>query len=100
LTPKPTFKRCSKKCNKRPTTTQRKSQKLARIILWGYALDPEPLKEAGFNFNPAWLESLGRAQELARNSGGAYRRRYVNMVAYPTLIPLTGEVHTFGKPRN
>jgi hypothetical protein len=74
--------------------------KTARIILWGYALDPEPLKEAGFNFNPAWLESLGKAQELARNSGGAYRRRYVNMVAYPTLIPLTGEVHTFGKPRN
>jgi hypothetical protein len=74
--------------------------KTARIILWGYALDPEPLKEAGFNFNPAWLESLGKAQELARNSGGAYRRRYVNMVAYPILIPLTGEVHTFGKLRN
>jgi hypothetical protein len=74
--------------------------KTARIILWGYALDPNPLKEAGFNSNPAWLESLGKAQELARNSGGAYRRRYVNMVAYPTLIPLTGEVHTFGKPRN
>jgi hypothetical protein len=74
--------------------------KTARIILWGYALDPEPLKEAGFNFNPAWLESLGRAQEQARNAGGAYRRRYVNMVAYPTLIPLTGEVQTFGKPRN
>jgi hypothetical protein len=75
-------------------------QTVARIIVWGYALDPEPLKEAGFNSNPAWLESLGKAQELARNSGGAYRRRYVNMVAYPTLIPLTGEVHTFGKPRN
>jgi hypothetical protein len=74
--------------------------KTARIILWGYALDPEPLKEAGFNFNPAWLESLGRAQEQARNAGGAYRRRYVNMVAYPILIPLTGEVHTFGKLRN
>jgi hypothetical protein len=73
---------------------------IARIILWGYALDPNPLKEAGFNSNPAWLESLGKAQELARNAGGAYRRRYVNMVAYPTLIPLTGEVHTFGKPRN
>ena len=73
---------------------------IARIILWGYALDPNPLKEAGFNSNPAWLESLGKAQELARDSGGAYRRRYVNMVAYPTLIPLTGEVHTFGKPRN
>jgi hypothetical protein len=74
--------------------------KTARIILWGYALDPNPLKEAGFNSNPTWLESLGRAQEQARNAGGAYRRRYVNMVAYPTLIPLTGEVHTFGKPRN
>jgi len=74
--------------------------KTARIILWGYALDPEPLKEAGFNFNPAWLESLGRAQEQARNAGGAYRRRYVNMVAYPTLMRQTGEVHTFGKPRN
>jgi hypothetical protein len=36
--------------------------KTARIILWGYALDPEPLKEAGFNSNPAWLESLGKAQ--------------------------------------
>lgn len=75
-------------------------QTIARIILWGYALDPNPLKEAGFNSNPAWLESLGKAQELARNSGGAYRRRYVNMVAYPTLIQQTGEVHTFGKPRN
>jgi hypothetical protein len=74
--------------------------KTARIILWGYALDPEPLKEAGFNFNPAWLESLGRAQEQARNAGGAYRRRYVNMVAYPTLMRQTGEVQTFGKPRN
>jgi hypothetical protein len=74
--------------------------KTARIILWGYALDPEPLKEAGFNFNPAWLESLGRAQEQARNAGGAYRRRYVNMVAYPTLTRQTGEVQTFGKPRN
>ena len=73
---------------------------IARIILWGYALDPNPLKEAGFNSNPAWLESLGKAQELARDSGGAYRRRYVNMVAYPTLIQQTGEVHTFGKPRN
>ena len=73
---------------------------VARIILWGYALDPNPLKEAGFNSNPAWLESLGKAQELARNSGGAYRRRYVKMVAYPTLIPLTGEVQTFGRPRN
>lgn len=74
--------------------------KTARIILWGYALDPEPLKEAGFNFNPAWLESLGRAQAQARNAGGAYRRRYVNMVAYPTLMRQTGEVQTFGKPRN
>jgi hypothetical protein len=74
--------------------------KTARIILWGYALDPEPLKKAGFNFNPAWLESLGRAQEQARNAGGAYRRRYVNMVAYPTLMRQTGEVQTFGKPRN
>jgi hypothetical protein len=74
--------------------------KTARIILWGYALDPNPLKEAGFNSNPAWLESLGKAQELARNSGGAYRRRYVNMVAYPTLMRQTGEVQTFGKPRN
>jgi hypothetical protein len=75
-------------------------QTVARIIVWGYALDPNPLKEAGFNSNPAWLESLGKAQELARNSGGAYRRRYVNMVAYPTLTRQTGEVQTFGKPRN
>jgi hypothetical protein len=75
-------------------------QTVARIIVWGYALDPNPLKEAGFNSNPAWLESLGKAQELARNSGGAYRRRYVNMVAYPTLMRQTGEVQTFGKPRN
>jgi hypothetical protein len=75
-------------------------QTVARIILWGYALDPDPLKRAGFNANPAWLESLGKAQELARNSGGAYRRRYVNMVAYPTLMRQTGEVQTFGKPRN
>jgi hypothetical protein len=74
--------------------------KTARIILWGYALDPNPLKEAGFNSNPAWLESLGRAQEQARNAGGAYRRRYVNMVTYPTLMRQTGEVQTFGKPRN
>jgi hypothetical protein len=75
-------------------------QTVARIIVWGYALDPNPLKEAGFNSNPAWLESLGRAQEQARNAGGAYRRRYVNMVAYPTLMRQTGEVQTFGKPRN
>jgi hypothetical protein len=75
-------------------------QTVARIIVWGYALDPNPLKEAGFNSNPAWLESLGRAQEQARNAGGAYRRRYVNMVAYPTLTRQTGEVQTFGKPRN
>jgi hypothetical protein len=75
-------------------------QTVARIIVWGYALDPDPLKEAGFNSNPAWLESLGRAQEQARNAGGAYRRRYVNMVAYPTLMRQTGEVQTFGKPRN
>jgi hypothetical protein len=75
-------------------------QTVARIIVWGYALDPEPLKEAGLNFNTAWLESLGRAQEQARNAGGAYRRRYVNMVAYPTLMRQTGEVQTFGKPRN
>jgi hypothetical protein len=75
-------------------------QTVARIIVWGYALDPNPLKEAGFNSNPAWLESLGKAQELARNSGGAYRRRYVNMVTYPTLTRQTGEVQTFGKPRN
>jgi len=75
-------------------------QTTTRIVLWGYALDPDPLKRAGFNFNSAWLESLGKAQQLARDSGGAYRRRYVNMVAYPTLIPLSGEVHTFGKLRN
>jgi hypothetical protein len=75
-------------------------QTVARIIVWGYALDPNPLKEAGFNSNPAWLESLGRAQAQARNAGGAYRRRYVNMVAYPTLMRQTGEVQTFGKPRN
>jgi hypothetical protein len=75
-------------------------QTITRIILWGYALDPDPFKRAGFNFNSAWLESLGKAQQLARESGGAYRRRYVNMVAYPTLIPLSGEVYTFGKSRN
>jgi hypothetical protein len=75
-------------------------QTVARIIVWGYALDPKPLKEAGFNANPAWLDSLGKAQEQARNAGGAYRRRYVNMVAYPTLMQQTGEVQTFGKPRN
>ena len=75
-------------------------QTITRIILWDYALDHDLFKRAGFNFNSAWLESLGRAQEQARNAGGAYRRRYVNMVAYPTLMRQTGEVQTFGKLRD
>jgi hypothetical protein len=70
-----------------------------RIILWNYALDPNPYKVAGLTFNTAWLESLGKAQARALEAGGAYRRRYVDMVVYPTLRPYTGEAHTFGKPR-
>ena len=70
-----------------------------RIILWNYALDPNPYKVAGLTFNTAWLESLGKAQARALEAGGAYRRRYVDMVVYPTLLPYTGEAHTFGKPR-
>jgi hypothetical protein len=82
------------------TILQQSQQASTRVVLWGYALDPIPYRKAKFHFNPAWLESLGKAQEQARNAGGAYRRRYVNMVAYPTLIQHTGEVQTFGKPRN
>jgi len=78
----------------------KEQQRPTRVILWGYALDPEPYRKAGFHHNPGWLESLGKAQEQARNAGGAYWRPYVDMVVYPTLIEQSGEVQIFGKLRD
>jgi len=71
-----------------------------RVIVWNYALEPDLYKAGGLTFNAAWLESMERAQTQARNASGAYLRRYANLVVYPTLLTQTGEVHTFGKPRN
>jgi hypothetical protein len=78
------------------TILQTASQTGKRIVLWDYALNPEIYQRAGLTFKPTWLESLGKAQTLARNAGGAYRRRYANIVIYPTLMTQAGEVQTFG----
>ncbi|MCX7993470.1 MAG: hypothetical protein N2651_07345 [Fimbriimonadales bacterium] len=78
------------------TTLQNARQEGKRVVLWDYALNPEIYQRAELMFNPAWLESLGKAQTQARNGGGAYLRRYVNMVVYPTLTTQAGEVQTFG----
>ncbi|MFN7161642.1 MAG: hypothetical protein ACK4NB_01110 [Fimbriimonadales bacterium] len=66
-----------------------------RVVLWDYALNPEIYQRAGLVFNTAWLESLSKAQAEARNAGGAYLRRYANLVVYPTLTLQAGEVQTF-----
>jgi len=100
LNPETDFQALLQEVQRTTDRDPKEQQRPTRVILWGYALDPEPYRKAGFHHNPGWLESLGKAQEQARNAGGAYRRRYVNMVAYPTLIQQTGEVHTFGKSRN
>ncbi len=71
-----------------------------RVIVWDYALNPDLYKAASLTFNATWLESLGQARESVRNAGGAYLRRYANMVVYPTLVTQTGEVQTFGARRN
>lgn len=72
-----------------------------RIILWDYALAPEIYQRANIIHNPQWLESLGKAQQQARDAGGAYLRRYANLVIYPTLfLQPQGEVQTFGAKRN
>ncbi|GIV07402.1 MAG: hypothetical protein KatS3mg017_0604 [Fimbriimonadales bacterium] len=72
-----------------------------RIILWDYALAPEVYQRANLIYNAQWLESLGKAQQQARDAGGAYLRRYANLVIYPTLfLQPQGEVQTFGAPRN
>lgn len=78
------------------TILQNAPQQGKRIVLWGYALDPEIYQRAELTFKPAWLESLRKAQTYARNAGGAYRRRYANIVIYPTLTLQAGEVQTFG----
>jgi hypothetical protein len=77
-------------------TLQNASQEGKRVVLWDYALNPEIYQRAELIFKPPWLESLGKAQTYARNAGGAYRRRYANIVIYPTLMTQTGEVQTFG----
>lgn len=78
-----------------PTTLQAAQQENKRVVLWDYALDPEIYQRAELTFNPAWLESLGKAQSEARNAGGAYLRRFANLVVYPTLTLQAGEVQTF-----
>lgn len=72
-----------------------------RIVLWDYALDPSIYQRANLTHNAQWLESLGKAQQQARDAGGAYLRRYANLVVYPTLLlQPQGEVQTFGARRN
>lgn len=78
------------------TILQNAPQEGKRVVLWDYALNPEIYQRAELFFKPAWLESLGKAQTYARNAGGAYRRRYANIVIYPTLTTQAGEVQTFG----
>ena len=73
-------------------TTRQESK---RLVLWDYALAPEVYQRAGLVFNPAWLESLGKAHTEAQNAGGAYLRRFANLVVYPTLTLQAGEVQTF-----
>lgn len=83
------------------TLLQGVQQGSGRIILWDYALDPSIYQRANITHNPQWLESLGKAQQQARDAGGAYLRRYANLVVYPTLfIQPQGEVQTFGVRRN
>ncbi len=77
------------------TTLQAARQENKRVVLWDYALNPEIYQRAELTFNPAWLESLGKAQSEARNAGGAYLRQFVNLVVYPTLTLQAGEVQTF-----
>ncbi|MCX7924639.1 MAG: hypothetical protein N2554_02370 [Fimbriimonadales bacterium] len=77
------------------TTLQTARQEGKRVVLWDYALNPEIYQRAELVFNPAWLESLGKAQTEARNAGGAYLRRFANLVVYPTLTLQAGEVQTF-----
>lgn len=80
---------------------QAAQQGSGRIILWDYALEPDIYQRANLTHNPQWLESLGKAQQQARDAGGAYLRRYANLVVYPTLmIQPRGEVQTFGERRN
>ncbi len=67
-----------------------------RVVVWDYAMRPELFQMAmGVQVSP-WLESLQKAQDSAKAQGGAYLRRYANIVAYPTLTYWTGEVQTFG----
>ncbi len=66
-----------------------------RVIIWEYALDPDYYRHAHANATTEWLKALERAQTDWQRRGGAYLRRYSKLVAYPTLIEWTGEVHTF-----
>ncbi len=70
-----------------------------RVVVWDYALRPELFQIAMETQQSPWLESLQKAQEVAMQEGGAYLRRYVNMVAYPTLTTWSGEVATFDPAR-
>jgi len=67
-----------------------------RVIVWDYALRPELFQSATGRQRSPWLESLQKAQKIANRRGGAYLRRYANMVVYPTLTLWGGEVVTFG----
>lgn len=73
---------------------QQVQQGSGRLVVWDYALNPEIYQRANLTHNPAWLESLDRARAQAQ--GGAYLRRYANLVIYPTLLLQAGEVQTFG----
>ncbi|MDW8107916.1 MAG: hypothetical protein RMK45_10635 [Armatimonadota bacterium] len=74
---------------------QQARQGSGRLVVWEYALSPEVYRHAQLVHNPAWLESLGKAEQQARQAKGAYLRRYANLVVYPTLILHTGEVQVF-----
>ncbi|MDW8107252.1 MAG: hypothetical protein RMK45_07225 [Armatimonadota bacterium] len=74
---------------------QQVQQGSGRLVVWDYALSPEIYRYAQLVHNPAWLESLGKAEQQARQAKGAYLRRYANLVVYPTLIQQTGEAQVF-----
>ncbi|MCS7300189.1 MAG: hypothetical protein NZ556_01350 [Fimbriimonadales bacterium] len=71
-----------------------------RVVVWSYALDPTIFQRAGLTHNSQWLESLGKAQQLAQASGGKRLRSHPNLVVYPTLLlQPQGEVQFFGAAR-
>ncbi|MDW8051858.1 MAG: hypothetical protein RMJ83_05165 [Armatimonadota bacterium] len=78
------------------TLLQQAQQGRGRLVVWDYALSPEVYRRAQLVHNPAWLESLGRAEQQARQAKGAYLRHYINLVVYPTLMLHSGEAQVFG----